>query len=435
MKLSKWRISSNKKEDVETKEQTALITVDQETEKMESGQVVSQEEVANSVDIVEEHTATTWKWNRKKKTWVEIAVKPDEPGSPDATDGADGSNVERYDVSSFFAAPVHRIKHLKSAWKRAPLRGTASRVMDALSSGERIDVSSSLLIQDAEVQAERIIAIAEDRARALADRIVVQAEQRAEERVEGIITRAEETALEKAINIIISAEERAEALAEHIISRAEELAQAKVEKLIALNGGEEQQQTTSVIPARDGHPDTGAGQTIDDTKEIQQQIRAATRQQAEKVLTRMADNELKEITADVYEELKASPGQIAPASLEVEQDEQGMTHTGTAELVVEPPVNYSAVKTVLKRMKMLRGIKVLDCGGSADKGVRIKLRSTNIVRLPFYIMDIPEIEKATILPMETGRMFPWERLLSGANKKNGQPDSRILIKLGKTNSS
>ncbi|UCC60732.1 MAG: hypothetical protein JSV02_02600, partial [Dehalococcoidia bacterium] len=104
------------------------------------------------------------------------------------------------------------------------------------------------------------------------------------------------------------------------------------------------------------------------------------------------------------------------------------------ELVVEPPVNDVIAKTVLKRMSKLKGIKVLDIGGSANKGVRIKLMSTNVVRLPLRIMDIPEIEKATVLPKENGRKYPWQRLLSGTGKKNGQPDSRILIRLAKAKS-
>lgn len=420
---------------METKEQPALIAVDQETEKMKAGHVDSSEIQSNTEGMVEQQTETTWRWNRKKKAWVEIAVKPAQAESIDDTAEADVNDGDGYHSSSSLAAPAYRVKQLKSAWRRSPIRGTASRVIDALSAKDRIDKSSKLLVKDAEVQAERIIAVAEDRARALADRIVTQAEQSAEERVESIITRAEETALEKAINIIVSAEERAEALAEHIISRAEELAQAKAEYIIALTGDKEQQQSTSVIPAADGQSNAQTWQTIADTKEMQRQIRAATRQQTEQMLKRMADDELKDITADVAKEVKARPGQTEPLLPEAEHDEQDMPCTGTVELVVEPPVNYGIVKTVLKRMKMLQGIKVLDFGGSAEKGVRIKLRSVNITHLPFRIMDIPEIEKATILPIKTGRTYSWQRLLSGANKKNGHPDSRILIKLGKTNSS
>ncbi|UCC59754.1 MAG: hypothetical protein JSV02_08400 [Dehalococcoidia bacterium] len=369
MKRNKWRISRNKKDNVETKEQTALTTVDQEAEKVEDGQVDSSKIQSNAEDTVLEQNETAWRWNRKKKAWVEISMKSAEDGSPDDADDADMKNGDEYISSSSLAEPAYSIKNLMSSWKRSPIRGAALRVIGALSSSERIGESSKLLIRDAEVQAERIIALAEVRARELADRIVVQAEQRAEERVESIITRAEETALEKAINIIVSAEERAEALAEHIISRAEELAQAKAGHLISLVG-DEKQQSMSVIPPAEEQPGAQAWQTIADTKEMQQQIRSATRKQAEQMLKRMADNEVKEITDDIAKEVKAGSGQTEPLLPEVEEDGG---YTGTVELVVEPPVNYVIAKTVLKRMAKLQGIKVLDIGGSADKGVRIKL--------------------------------------------------------------
>ncbi|MFC1848219.1 hypothetical protein ACFLXV_02765, partial [Chloroflexota bacterium] len=356
-------------------EHKALITVDQETEKMEAGHINSPIIQLDSENMVDEQTETTWRWNRKKKAWVEIVAKLSEAGSPDDIGDANLNGGDGYHSSSHLSAPADRVRLLKSVWRRSPIRVTASRVVAVLSAKDRIEESHKLVIKDAEVQAERIIAVAEDRARALADRIVIQAEQRAEERVESIITRAEETALEKAINIIVSAEERAEALAEHIIARAEELAQAKVENIIALTGDKEQQQSTSVIPVADRQSNAQTLQTIADTKEMQRQIRAATGQQAEQMLNRMADNKFEELMADVAEEVRARPSQSEPLLLDAEHDEQDMPRTGTVELVVEPPVNYGVVKTMLKRMKMLRGIKVIHVGGSAEKGVRIKLRS------------------------------------------------------------
>jgi len=460
MQINKWRKSHKQKETTGIEEQTAILTSEQETEVTEASEIVCSEIESTSRYIVAKRPATTWVWDRKRQTWLEIIAKPTKIASLGDIGGTKKNHMVELPQLSALTAPAHRIKYLKSIWRLFPDRRHVTRVIDALtfkgkvfktlpseadahkasgmelvpavayidSKGEA-DELNKVLIQDAEIQAKEIIALAEDRARAWADRIVAQAEQRAAERIEGIIVKAEESALAKAINIIIMAEERAEALAGHIIARAEELAQSRAENIIAQAEEKGQKQSKNNIISEVEQAKVQNEKTIVNTKEMQQQVIAATKHEAERMI-KVSDDELKELKVDVVKEIKALPRQTGLLAQEGEQDELAIPCKGTAELLIESPVDYGIVRTVLKRIRMFGDIKILDLGGTADEGVRIRLLSQDLERLPFKIRDIPEIEQIAFLPMKTSRMYPLQRILPGIRKRNGHPDRRILLKIG-----
>jgi vacuolar-type H+-ATPase subunit H len=419
------RKPNNLKVHTEIEEQPAPPTSEQDSERIEAGQVVNSE-----TEFIIEHTEKkqpepTWIWDRNKQTWVEIMAEPAEVEPTDDT----VESPHRGPAIRVMDAITSKARLLKTLASQANGRKASgmeivTTVAEAYSKGKR-DKSNQILIQDAETQAEKIIALAEARAKARAENIIAQAEQRAEERVESIIVKAEETALAKAINIIIAAEERAEALAEHIIAKAEELAQAKTQYLIAQTGEKVQKQSKSII----ANSEEQAENIVVSTKEMQQQIVTAAKHQAER-MPRASDNELKEIKADIVKETKTVPRQTEHFVQEGEIDEGTIPSRGTAELVIEPPVNYGIVRTVLKRIAVLRDIKISGVGGSREEGVRIKLSSQNLERLPFRIGAIPEIEKVSNLPQKSSRVYPLHRILPGQKKGNGHIDIRYLIKIG-----
>jgi vacuolar-type H+-ATPase subunit H len=178
---------------------------------------------------------TTWIWDRSRQAWVEIIethttdeppeaddiidAQPIEPPSLDTTDSS-AHDFERpvrpRKIISPTASPTNVIDRLtpgEKSYSRYEHTADTGRLQDVVktdasaSVGAELEESRQLILREAETQAEKIIAWAEERARAWADRIITQAQEKAEESVEGIIARAEEKAAIHAENVIARAGE------------------------------------------------------------------------------------------------------------------------------------------------------------------------------------------------------------------------------------
>ena len=284
--------------------------------------------------------------------------------------------------------------------------------------------------EKAEARAEVIIARADEKAKAQAEKIIRQVEEKAEARAEVIIARADEKAKAQAEKIIRQVEEKAEARAEVIIARAEERTRAQIEKIIAQAEEKAEARADNIIARVEDKARALAGKIIAQAENICQQRGSAAEQRAQRIF-KTTDEKATEIKASAETTVKAMPGQPAPSREGNDRKEKPATSEGTAELVIGPTVDVGKMQKMLTRLTKFPEIRVLDLGGSAGKGVTIKLFSGNLARLPNRLEALPEVAKVSELPRKLSKICYSQRICPGPRSGNGPPVRRLLVTLEK----
>jgi len=282
----------------------------------------------------------------------------------------------------------------------------------------------------AEQLAQGIIKAAEAKARAHVEKIIGQVEEKAEARAEVIIARADEKAKAQAEKIIRQVEEKAEARAEVIIARAEERTRAQIEKIIAQAEEKAEARADNIIARVEDKARALAGKIIAQAENICQQRGSAAEQRAQRIF-KTTDEKATEIKASAETTVKAMPGQPAPSREGNDRKEKPATSEGTAELVIGPTVDVGKMQKMLTRLTKFPEIRVLDLGGSAGKGVTIKLFSGNLARLPNRLEALPEVAKVSELPRKLSKICYSQRICPGPRSGNGPPVRRLLVTLEK----
>ena len=442
-----------------------------------------------SWEDVQAKPKTTWIWDRSRQAWVEIIEKPPEEEPPPAHDYTYEEPVA--ESSSFNASVL-----IPSEGKEAVYEPVAEKpTLPSIDVGAEVEESKKLILREAESQAQKIIAWAEERAKLWADKIIIQAQEKAEERVEIIIARAEEKAALQAESIIAKAESRAEALAENILtaaedkamaraeavlSRAEEKAEAQASNIFAQAEEKARAKAKSIIGQAEEEAEEQAGKIVAQSEDrarakarnIISQAEEEAEAQADNIVTRAEDRarykaekimveaeetrqqmlssaeyKAREILNTAEDRASASrvpreePSRAATREVieqreTVSQKSRGAPHEGTAELDIKPPVDLNVLQKALKRLTTYDQIRILDLDGSVGKGVRVKLFTRNIARLSNIITSLPEVEQVTELPKKVGgfsSICPGQKLCPPLQKWNSPTSMRLLVKMKKRN--
>ncbi len=268
--------------------------------------------------------------------------------------------------------------------------------------------------EKAKARAENIVASAEEKARTQAEKIIAQMEEKAD-KAENIVASAEEKAMAQAERIIALVGEKAEAKAENIIARAEEKAVAQAERIIALVEQKAREQAETIAA---------------EVKAACEETVAATERQAQHIL-KVAEEKAKEIKVPAETTAKAVPEQLAPRRQGGNQKERPVPNDGTAELVIGPPVDLGKMEKLLNRLTKSDQIRVLALEGSKGKGIRVKLFSRNIARLPNILVALPEIEKVSDLPRKVAKICPSQWICPSLGRGNEPPARRLLVTMEK----
>jgi DNA-binding response OmpR family regulator len=100
-------------------------------------------------------------------------------------------------------------------------------------------------------------------------------------------------------------------------------------------------------------------------------------------------------------------------------------YSGTVEIVLPPPMSLHQMLQLHERLRSIPNVKVLNLGGSVDKGITIRLFLDSDVPLIEILRRMPEVEKALdesvaperIVPSREGETPQTRRVVVGLSKK------------------
>jgi hypothetical protein len=202
-------------------------------------------------------------------------------------------------------------------------------------------------------------------------------------------------------------------LAEKIIAQAEKKAEARAEIIIA-----NLEETVRMQ----------ADKFASHAEKICQQGFAAAEHQVQHAL-KSAEEKAAEIEASEETTIKAPSARFVPRREESDQKRKTLPFEGTAELVIAPPVDVGKMQKMLNRLAKFNDIRILDLGGSAGKGVTIKLFSRNLARLPHLLDSLPEVEKISDLPKKVSKLCYSKKICPGQRSGSGPPVKRLMVTL------
>ncbi len=423
-------------------------------------------------DTKEAEPRTIWVWDRDKQAWVETTEKPAAEESSTVNGSTTRGPVVPRQPSATPASVTPKVGWPRSAWKVLATRASVIRVIDALGLKSKAPASRAEagLRQRTETEAARIISEARQQARELPrviiraieeraqkalgkandksremkakpERKVLVAKQEAQKRSlhriavvqpqgQGTIKAVEEKAKARAENIVASAEEKAVAQAERTIALVGEKAEAKAENILASAEEKAVAQAERIIALVEKKAREQAEAIAAEVKAACEETMAATGRQAQHIL-KVAGERAKEIKVPAETTAKAVPEQLAPRRQGGNQKERPVPNEGTAELVINPPVDLGKMERLLNRLTKSGQIRVLDLEGSKGKGIRVKLFSRNIARLPNILVALPEIEKVSDLPRKVAKICPSQWICPGLGKGNEPPARRLLVTMEK----
>jgi len=420
-------------------------------------------------DAKEAEPRTTWVWDREKEAWVETMEKPTVEELSRANGSATTGPIVLRQPSATPASVTRKIRWPKSAWNLLATRSSSMRVIDALALKskapepfgaeaavcERTENEATgiickarqeaeelpiVIIGTIEEQAQNALSKANDKAQEIkekAEREALIAKQEAqkssldrisgvEQQGRGIIKTVEEKAEAKAEDIIARAEENARAQAEKIITQAE----AKAEDIIARAEENARAQAERIIAQVEEKAKEQAETVAAEAKAACQEAVSAAEHQAQHIL-KTAKEKARESKAPAETTAEAVPEQLERCREEDDQKERPVSYEGTAELVIGPPVDLGKTEKVLNRLTKSDQIRVLDLEGSMGKGIKVKLFSRNIARLPNVLVALPEVEKVSDLPRKVGKICPGQWICPGLRKGNEPPARRLLVTMEK----
>jgi len=89
-----------------------------------------------------------------------------------------------------------------------------------------------------------------------------------------------------------------------------------------------------------------------------------------------------------------------------EEDEGFDLYEGTVELAMLPPVSLQQMLQVHQHLRHMQQIKVLNLGGSVDKGITIRVYLETPVPLLKIVRELPDVERASAAPAESESIIP-----------------------------
>ncbi len=393
---------------------------------------------------------TTWIWDRSKQAWVEAVGKSTVEELSGANGGEGREPIEPQQPVVTPAPVTRRGGWRMPAWKRLATRASGVRVIDsrALKSKapepSRYDAAVRALTekgatgiisevrQEAEGLTGRIIGADEEQARSALSK-ANEIEEKGKE--EALIAKQEAErgprygtagAEELGRVFLKAAEGKAEAVAQNIIARAEERARAQAERIVTEAEGKAEAVTQNIVAKAEERARARAERIVAEAEETCQQRVSQAEQQAQLIL-KTAQDKTEGIRTAAETTAKAVPAQLSPRREEGDQEEMPVLYEGTAELVLRPPVDLRRMQKVLNRLAKSHQIKVLDLGGSAGKGIGIKLFSRNLARLPNILEALPEIEKVSDLPRKVSKICHGQQMCPGLWKGSEPPARRLLV--------
>lgn len=117
-----------------------------------------------------------------------------------------------------------------------------------------------------------------------------------------------------------------------------------------------------------------------------------------------------------------------------EQEEKGSSvlYNGILELAILPPLNLQQMLQLHEHLRPFSQVKILNLGGSIDKGITIRLQLNTPITLIKMLRELPEVEKAvdesevagSLVPARQGEAQPVKRILVGLYKKSSAEADR-----------
>ena len=134
-----------------------------------------------------------------------------------------------------------------------------------------------------------------------------------------------------------------------------------------------------------------------------------------------------EYASALKETLREEPEtQVLPAKREEKKDFD--LYSGTVEVAILPPVSLHQMLRLHEYLKVVQKVKVLNLGGSVDKGITIRIQIDAPMPLIKVLKGISEVEKASDESEEAKKVVP-------ARKGEVMPPRRVIVRLLKRSSS
>jgi vacuolar-type H+-ATPase subunit H len=291
------------------------------------------------------------------------------------------------------------------------------RSLDKIATAEQLSQNIVKATEEqAEARAETIVARAEEQTKAQADKLISQALVTAEAAVASVIADASEKSRARAERIVSQAIERAEAEARAIVAKAEERARAQAERIAAA--------TDDACRKRLALAEVQARRLVEAAEDQARKVSASpsvpTPLPARAIPQQVPDRVPQQAPLAVHGQAQSEPAQLP-------QRKPQAIAEGSAELVIKHPVNIGRMQKMLSRLARYPEIRVIDLAGSPGKGVRIKLYSFRLGRLPSVLEALPEVEEVAELPVKASKICPGQRVCPGLG--NTPPAMRLLVTL------
>ncbi|MEE8471144.1 MAG: hypothetical protein V3S51_07425 [Dehalococcoidia bacterium] len=372
--------------------------------------------------------------------------------------------------SSGIAVDNEKLEHLDSLTRLAE-----STIVEAEKQAESIGAEiegkaqekAANIVSEAEERAkaeeERMIAEAKDKAETEEERMIAEAKDKAESEAERIIAEAEEraeqirsTAEEEASNILAQARQKAEVdsqvtrqEAEQLLSRSKQEVEGEIkgmfdqayQRLLAnfqgprgttpsSTGAESGTSELAELDSfADGHDDVMAEEPqeepgISQEERIQPESEGTTYEQEELESEQSQEQPTFGQAAGGDAELKEAAYEQGEATAEegkVNLQENPDLYEGVVELAIPAPVGLDQVMQIHKDFKQVPQVKVLNFGGSVDKGITIRLISHAPAPLLDIFAEMSAVEKALDESQVSEKQVP------SRPQGDGPPIRRIII--------